>query len=101
MNFTLNNHLKYYLGNRLYGYRTNPYEKFTVKVGEIDPDRYKSSNWIEEQYRTARQVVSEYGKDLVLMFSGGTDSEIVLRSFLKIGITPQIYFIKFIYNGGK
>jgi hypothetical protein len=34
------------------------------------------------------------------MFSGGTDSEIVLRSFLKIGITPRCCFINFIgdYN---
>lgn len=95
MNFTLNNHLQYFIDDRLYGYRTNPYEKFTVKVGRIDMDRYMHSNWVEEQYRTAKIVSNEYGKDFVVMFSGGTDSEIVLRSFLKIGVTPQIVFIKF------
>jgi len=102
MNFTYNNHLKYFINGRLYGDRTNPYEKFTVTVGQIDQDRYNKSNWVEEQYRTARLVADDFGKDFVLMFSGGTDSEIVLRSFLKIGITPRIVFIKFTndYNIG-
>jgi hypothetical protein len=95
MNFTLNNHLKYYIDNRLYGDRTTPYEKYTVEVGKIDPDRYKQSNWVEEQYRTAKLVSDEYKNKFVLMFSGGTDSEIVLRSFLKIGIVPRIVFIRF------
>lgn len=95
MNFTYNNHLKYYVGNRLYGYRTTPYEKFSVAVGSIDQERYKQSNWVEEQYRTAKLVSTDFGKDFVVMFSGGTDSEIVLRSFLKIGVKPRVVFIKF------
>jgi len=95
MNFTLNNHLSYTIGNRSFGYRENFYEKFSVKVGAVDKDHYRTSNWVEEQYRTADIVSKEYGKDFVVMFSGGTDSEIVLRSFLEIGITPRICFIKF------
>jgi hypothetical protein len=95
MNFTLNNHLTYTIGGRQFGYRENVYEKFSVSVGSIDPDHYRTSNWIEEQYRTADIVSKEYGKDFVVMFSGGTDSEIVVRSFLEIGITPRICFVKF------
>jgi hypothetical protein len=95
MNFTLNNHLTYTIGDRLYGYRETPYEKFAVNVGVIDPDRYKNSDFVKEQYRTATIVAKEYGKDFVLMFSGGTDSEIVLRAFKHIGIIPRIVFIKF------
>jgi hypothetical protein len=95
MNFTLNNHLTYTIGGRQFGYRENVYEKFSVNVGSIDQDHYRTSNWIEEQYRTADIVAKEYGKDFVVMFSGGTDSEIVLRSFLEIGITPRICFVKF------
>lgn len=95
MNFTYNNHLKYTINDRLYGYREEPYDQFKVTVGEIDTEYYATSNWLQEQYRTADLVSKEFGKDLSVMFSGGTDSEIVLRSFLNIGVTPNIYFIKF------
>jgi predicted PP-loop superfamily ATPase len=95
MNFTQNNHLTYTIGDRLFGHRDTPYEKYKVHVGKIDIDYYKTSNWLEEQYRTADMVSKEFGKDLVVMFSGGTDSEIVLRSFLKIGVKPRAVFIKF------
>jgi len=95
MNFTHNNHLTYTIGDRLFGNRETPYEKFKVNVGKIDLDYYKTSNWLEEQYRTADIIYKEFGKDLVVLFSGGTDSEIVLRAFKKIGITPRAVFIRF------
>lgn len=95
MNFTYNNHLTYSIGDRLFGHRETPYEKFKVNVGKIDIDYYKTSNWLQEQYKTADSIYKEFGKDLVVMFSGGTDSEIVLRSFLKIGIVPRCCFINF------
>lgn len=95
MNFTLNNHLSYTIGDRLYGSRETPYEKFKVNIGKIDLDYYTKSNWLEEQYRTAKLISKEYGNDFVVMFSGGTDSEIVLRAFKHIGIIPRVVFIKF------
>jgi hypothetical protein len=100
MNYTYNNHLLYTIGDRKFGFRETPYEKYKVSVGAIDQDYYKTSNWLQEQYRTADAIYKEFGKDLVVMFSGGTDSEIVLRSFLKIGIVPRCCFINFIgdYN---
>lgn len=100
MNYTYNNHLCYTIGDRKFGFRENPYEHYKVSVGAIDRDYYKKSNWLKEQYRTADTIYKEFGKDLVVMFSGGTDSEIVLRSFLKIGVVPRCCFINFIgeYN---
>ena len=95
MNFTLDNHLTYTIGDRLFSNRKTPYEKFKVKVGEIDLDYYKKSNWLQEQYRTAELISKEYGNDFVVMFSGGTDSEIVLRAFKHIGVNPRVVFIKF------
>ena len=94
-NFTHNNHLKYTVGNRLYGFRETPYEKFVVSCGTIDHDYYKSSSWLQEQYRTAELVYKDFGSDFAVMFSGGTDSEIVIRAFKHIGITPRSVFIKF------
>ena len=96
INFTFENHLKSYIGNRLYGERKTPYESFTVQVGPVDNDYYKKSNWLKEQYRIADLVYTELGKDFVVMFSGGTDSEIVLRAFRHIGITPRPIFIRFV-----
>ena len=95
MNFTYNNHLTYTTGNRLFGYRETPYEKFKVNVGQIDLAYYKTSNWLEEQYRTADIISKEFAKDFVVFFSGGTDSEIVLKAFKNIGIKPRAICIKF------
>jgi len=102
MNFTQNNHLKYTIGGRLYGRRETIYEKFEVSVGGIDSEYYKTSNWLEEQYKTAQIIKDEFGENLVVMFSGGTDSEIVLRAFAHIGFYPRSVFIRFKngYNDG-
>jgi hypothetical protein len=95
MNFTHKNHLTYSIGDRLFGNRETPYEKFKVNIGKIDLDYYKTSNWLEEQYRTADLIHKEYGNDFAVMFSGGTDSEIVLRAFKHIGVNPRVVFVKF------
>ena len=95
MNFTFNNHLTYTIGDQLFGNRETPYEKFKVNVGKINLDYYKTSNWLEEQYRTASLISKEYGNDFVVMFSGGTDSEIVLRALKHISVNPRVVFVKF------
>ena len=94
-NFTLNNHLTYSIGGRAYGYRETPIEKFEVNLGPVDPAHYKRSNYEEELRRTADSVHKEFGKDLVLFLSGGTDSEIVANNFLSIGVKPRCATIKF------
>ena len=94
-NFTLNNHLTYSIGGRDYAYRETPIEKFKVTLGSVDPERYKVSNYTEELHRTASIVKQEFGNNLVLFLSGGTDSEIVLRNFLAIGHRPHCVTLKF------
>jgi hypothetical protein len=95
MNYTLNNHLYYTIGGRKFGFRETPHEKFEVFMGDVDLDHYRKSSWRDELSRTADCVLKEYGKDLVVFFSGGTDSEIVVRNFLEIGHKPKCFFIKF------
>lgn len=95
MIFTQNNHITYTIGDRLFGYRTNGIEKFKVSVGTIDKDHYRKSNYQQELLRTADLIYKDYGKNFALFLSGGTDSEIVLRNFLDIGIKPDCYTIKF------
>lgn len=95
MNFTHNNHLKYWIGDRLYGTREYADEPYRVEVGQVDKEYFKTSNWLNEQYRTAELIHQDYGNDFVVMFSGGTDSEIVLRAFKHVGVIPRCVFIKF------
>ena len=94
-NFTYKNHLKYNIGGREYGYRQNGTEKYSVKIGSVDFDHYRKNNYKKEIARIADLVLKDLGKDFVLFLSGGTDSEIVLRSFLDIGFKPKCCTIKF------
>jgi hypothetical protein len=94
-NFTHNNHLKYYIGGREFGFRENNFEKYKVTVGTIDHDHYKNSNYKQELLRIVDLIVRDFGKDIVVFLSGGTDSEIVLRAFLKYGVRPRCCTIKF------
>ena len=95
MNFTYNNHLKYTIGGREFGYRENSYEKYKVTVEQIDQQHYNTSNYSHELRRTADLIYKDYGKDFALFLSGGTDSEIVARNFVDIGIKPKCFVIKF------
>jgi len=95
MNYTQNNHIYYTIGNRKFGYRNSSIERYNVHVGKIDPDIYRTSSFRQELNKTADSVYREYGKDLVVFFSGGTDSEIVLRNFIDIGIKPKVAIISF------
>lgn len=94
-NYTFENHLKYTIGGREFGYRQSPTEKYEVKAGKVDWSYYKKSSWRDELIRTADCVLNELGDDLVLFLSGGTDSEIVLRNFLSIGFKPRCVVIEF------
>jgi hypothetical protein len=95
MNFTYNNHLKYTIGGKEFGWRETPREKYNLTVGQIDSDHYAKSNFGDELKRTADLIYQDLGKDVSVWLSGGTDSEIVLRNFLDIGIKPNCYTIKF------
>ena len=95
MNFTHQNHLTYSIGNREFGHRQTSFEKYKLNIGTIDHAHYNSSNYNDELKRVADLVYQDLGKDFALFLSGGTDSEIVLRNFLDIGIKPTCYTIKF------
>jgi hypothetical protein len=95
MNFTYNNHLRYNIGGREFGYRENSYEKYNITLGKIDSDHYRTSNYKQELCRTADLIYQDYKSDIALFLSGGTDSEIVARNFVDIGIKPKCFVIKF------
>ena len=94
-NFTLNNHLTYSIGGRTYGHRETPIEKFKVALGPVDPYIFNNSSYEQELRRTADTVYKEFGKEFIVLLSGGTDSEIVVNNFLSIGIKPRCVALKF------
>ena len=95
MSYTYNNHLKFYVNDILYGTRTNNLETYKVKVGSVDWDHYRTSDLNSEFTRIADLIYSDYGKHIDLYFSGGTDCEIVLKSFLSIGVKPKLITMKY------
>jgi len=95
MNFTHNNHLKYYIGDRLFGDRINSIDSYKVTVGSIDNDYYRTSNYLSELHRIADLVYKNFNSDFGIFLSGGTDSEIVVRNFVDIGIKPKCFTIRF------
>jgi hypothetical protein len=59
MNFTHQNHLKYSIDGREYGYRETEIDKFEVRLGAVDPDQYRTSSFANELNRTA-QLIQEF-----------------------------------------
>jgi hypothetical protein len=98
LNFTHNNHLKYYFDNDLFGTRTTAYQKYRFEVGKVDTELYQQGNFQSELRRVADLVHHELGNEKVIFLSGGLDSEIVLRTFLDIGIKPRCITFKFENN---
>jgi hypothetical protein len=62
------------------------YEKFTGTVSSFVDELYKASSSTLEHYPNIRPSI---------LFSGGIDSEIVLRSYLKIGANPKVYIVRY------
>lgn len=94
MEYTYQNHLKFYIGDILYGFRTDPYQKYKVSLGKADLDYLKNITYKKELSRISSLIFNQLKNDFVLFFSGGTDSEIALRSFLSIGIKPKLIMLK-------
>lgn len=95
--FTLNNWFEWYYDDELFGRQDlNNFKKFT--------SRYNSNikllgTYKEELHKTARSTLEVFnGKDLTLCFSGGTDSEVVLRSYLEIGHPIKVVIYRYENN---
>jgi len=63
-------------------------------LGSIDVDDYRNNNLSSELRRIADLVYQQLGKDIVVLLSGGTDSEIVVRNFISIGVKPKCVTIR-------
>ena len=62
------------------------YKKFAGEVHSFDKELINATNSIRDTYSNLQPVV---------LFSGGIDSELVLRTCISIGLNPKVYIIRY------
>lgn len=82
--YSENNHIRYSISN----------SKLTFQHGECQ----RHSSWRDECKNIARYLYDLHGQKLILMLSGGVDSEVVLHSFLSNGIRPRVAILRYERN---
>lgn len=61
------------------------YKPYTEHVGTFK----------EELIKAASNTIDQFGNDVSIMFSGGSESELMLRSFLAVKFKPNVYIIRY------
>lgn len=96
-NLTHNQHLRWSIDDDAFGIRTDQEQRFRFSIG-IDHVTAVSS-WYEEFRRAMRLLVEEHGRNLAVFYSGGFDSEILLRTLISVGAHPEAHTI--VFSGGE
>ena len=99
MSLTHKDHLKWSLSySRLnldpadFGIRESPKDKFHLTVGTCTGQTF---SWAQELDMALTRLVDTHGRKLALFYSGGSDSEVILRTLVKLGVVPEVHIIKF------
>lgn len=98
--FTYKNHYQFGWGSKLYNFEDKTKEeyadKFWVKVGRA---KYFPKSFKSECNKTAELIISNTSKPILICFSGGIDSEIIVRAFLNINASFEIGIMELTLNG--
>lgn len=100
--YTYNNHFKFgylqkssdnkYVEN-FYANRNSEADDWIVKYGQCEKN---VSDFRTECIRAAQKIYdNRQGLKIDVLFSGGSDSEIVLRSFLELGVDFNVHIMRF------
>ena len=91
--YTQNNHYKF-------GYE-NHHNWFTLKESSTDKwkveygkSKYLASNWRDECIKTAELIYNSTDLLINILFSGGIDSEVVVQSFMELGVPFKATILK-------
>ncbi len=87
-----NNHFKFGYDGRWFGARTSSEQKWVVQYGRCE--RHVGT-FREECLQNAKQIYKDAQNKLVLLFSGGVDSEVALRSFVNSNIPISAAILRF------
>lgn len=90
-NLTYNNHLTWSVGDRPFGRRESSDEVFKFSI----QSKPTSKSWYDELKIGLSNLVDVHGYRLNLFYSGGFDSEILLREFKRLGVRLSVWTIRF------
>ncbi len=91
--YTYQNHFKFgYDDNEWYCNRSSPLQKFVTSYGRATSDL---KSWREANQLAARQIKMSTDLPIWVLYSGGIDSEICLKSFLDEGINVEVAIMRF------
>jgi hypothetical protein len=97
-NYTYQNHFKFgYAAEdqavRWFDDRTDRHDRWTVKYGQ---QKEPIGSFRQECIRAAELIYeNRQGLPIDVMFSGGSDSELVLRSFLELGVDFRVHIMRY------
>jgi len=86
-----NNWYSWSYNDRVFGRQTGT-DKFTTCFTSYTGN---VSNFKNELLKSAKSTMDHVTSTPVILFSGGSDSEIMLRSFLDIGVVPKIVIARY------
>lgn len=91
-NLTYGQHLSWALDDQPFASRLSDSQRFTFKLGKLTR---KPRGWVYEFKEALTKLVDEHGTKLDVLFSGGADSEVLVRGLVALGVTPTIHTIQF------
>ena len=77
----------------LYGNKTSREDIFKLHIA--NDIKIKNLSYKESLYYNARMIAENYPQPFDVLFSGGIDSEIVIRIFKELGISQNVYIFEF------
>lgn len=80
-NLTHNNHLQFGWGDGHFNFNDKNKAKFWITIGK---SKYFPKSFVEECNRAAELIVEDISRPILVFFSGGIDSEVLLRSLISI-----------------
>lgn len=89
---TKNNHFKYYYNGIPFSFRKSPEDVFAVSHGSVSRP---VKSWKTECLTAAQEIYSSYPQPINVLFSGGMDSEVVVRSFVEASLDVKVHIIEF------
>ncbi len=98
LNLTDNEHL--YWGHEFatgrhpesFSFRRQSEDRFYFELGQL---RRPPLPFAAELRLALKRLVDTHGTKLSLFYSGGSDSEVILRELVTLGVTPEVHVIKF------
>lgn len=87
-----NNHFKFGYDGKPFSLRSNEAQKWFVDYG---PCTQEPMDFKEECFRAAKIISEKHPGNVWVLFSGGVDSEVALRSFVEQGLPVKVAIARF------